>query len=146
MASLYTKRGIWYLSVSYKGKRYYKSLKTMDKRTAQRLRHAAEYDLLSEALGLKPLIEEKPLSKVISLYLKSNDQWKQNTLTLKSRVLKAYLEGSPLPKNKKSKAIHVNHINACLSWAQKNRYVKEFRKISGSGWVRHTEIPCIIRK
>ena len=46
MASLYTKRGIYYLSVKYSKKRLTRSLGTKDPETARQIRPLVERELL----------------------------------------------------------------------------------------------------
>ena len=52
MSSLYKKKNTWYLSVQVNGKRISKSLKTSSKNVAVLLKDKAEYELITEFLGL----------------------------------------------------------------------------------------------
>ena len=46
MATLYTKRGIWYISVSVEGNRQTRSLYTKDNKVAQKLKPLIELEIL----------------------------------------------------------------------------------------------------
>ncbi len=139
MASLYTNKGIWYLSVKCNGKRKSISLKTKDKNTAKRLKPYAESQLIAELMGYgKPKLD-LPFPKLVEKYLNTNHNWSKNTITLYTRVLKEYMAGMPLPDNITSQAIHRRVINTCWNWGIKNNLVINHKKLVGDtkGLSRH---------
>lgn len=131
MASIYKKRGIWYLSVMHNHKRLTVSLRTKEKVVAMRLKLQVEYELLSNLLGVNQNYEEMPFSQLARIYLKTNHGWSNRTIELNKMVLNRYLNGNPLPSNPTSRAIYVRTINACWNWGLKNNYVKNPHKLTG---------------
>ena len=69
MSSLYKKKNTWYLSVQVKGERTSKSLKTSSKNVAVLLKDKAEYELITELLGMSNKEKELPFEKLSDMYL-----------------------------------------------------------------------------
>ena len=70
MASLLNKRGTWYLSVSYKGKRKSKSLNTKDYRVALNQKPSMEIPLLYEVSGISKSNAKLIFGELVDRFLK----------------------------------------------------------------------------
>ncbi|HIN40492.1 MAG TPA: site-specific integrase [Flavobacteriales bacterium] len=132
MATLYQKRGYWYLSASYNGRRIARSLKTKSRKTVQKLLPFAETELLLEITGIKAKKQNLGFPQLVKIYLSLNHNWQKSTLALKKHILSRHAKGYPLPDNPNTKAIHTAHINACWNWGLKNGYVKTAKKLHGN--------------
>jgi len=116
MASLYTKRGIYYLSVKYSKKRLTRSLGTKDPDTARQIRPLVERELLLELLNDRR-VKDTPFPVLVEKYLSYDHGWKDSTKEINTRMLTNYLKRD-YPENITSRAMTVRAINAC------NRFVK----------------------
>ena len=131
MASLFSKNGTWYLSVSYKGKRKSKSLNTKNHKIALQLKSSVEVQLLQEVMGFTKSNAELSFSELVDRYLKADHAWADSTREVYRYVLKAYLQDEKLPTNPSSRATYVRQINQCWKWGYKNDLVREVRLIPG---------------
>jgi len=131
MASMYKKRGIWYLSVMLNRIRLTKSLRTREKIVATRLKPQVEYELLSILLGFDKKSAELPFNDLVRKYLKADHGWSKRTNELNTMVFNQYLSGNTLPTNTTSRAIYVRTINACWNWGLKNSFIRIPHKLTG---------------
>ena len=131
MATLYTKRGIWYLSVSANKQRIARSLGTRDRKLAVKLKPGLELELLYELLGLAQNKTDMPFTELAAKYLKSDHGWSKRTKELNDYVFSSYLSGKPLPSNPTSRAIFVRTINTAWNWGIKKGLVQKAHKLEG---------------
>jgi len=131
MATLYTKRGIWYLSVSANKQRIARSLGTRDRKLAVKLKPGLELELLYELLGLAQNKTDIPFTELAAKYLKSDHGWSKRTKELNDYVFRSYLSGKPLPSNPTSRAIFVRTINTAWNWGIKKGLVQKTHKLEG---------------
>ena len=131
MATLYTKRGIWYLSVSANKQRIARSLGTRDRKLAVKLKPGLELELLYELLGLAQNKTDMPFTELAAKYLKSDHSWSKRTKELNDYVFRSYLSGKPLPSNPTSRAIFVRTINTAWNWGIKKGLVQKAHKLEG---------------
>ena len=122
---------MWYLSLTYAGKRITRSLRTKDKKIARQLRPSTEIELLSELSGIKPKRINLSFKELVNRYIKSKHDWKTTTYDLKKHIYARHIDGYPLPQNPNTKAIHIAHINACWNWGLKNNLIDKAYKIPG---------------
>ena len=139
MASLYKNNGIWYIAVTYNGQRKCKSLKTKERNIAVKLKKNVESTIIAELNGLTKSNENLDFAELVERFLKANHNWSDATLQLNRHILTTYLEGSVLPTNPTSRAIHIRHINLCWNWGLKHNLIAKAHKIPGDtkGEARH---------
>ena len=139
MASLFKNRNIWFLAVSYKGKRITKSLGTTDKTVAKELKPLVESHILAELIGIIPKKKNIPFSDLVKKFLNAKHDWANTTYQLNKNILYRHLEGRALPSNPTSRAIHIRHINQCWNWGLKNQLITKATKLPGDtkGEARH---------
>ena len=131
MATLYTKRGIWYISVSVEGNRQTRSLYTKDNKVAQKLKPLIELEILQNLTGIAQKTRNIPFDELVRIYLNADHNWSQRTKELNTYVFNSYLSGKPLLNNPTSRAIFVRTINACWNWGLKQGLVKKAFKLEG---------------
>ena len=127
MASLFSKNGTWYLSVSYKGKRKSKSLNTRNYKVALQLKTSVEIQLLQEVMGITKSNAQLTFPELVDRYLNANHAWADSTRELYGYVLNAYLQHEKLPTNSSSRATYIRHINQSWQWEYKNDLVREMQ-------------------
>ncbi len=132
MASLYQKNRVWYLSVSYHKQRITRSLRTMDKESAIKLKPTVELELISEVTGESEESQEITFNKLAEQYLNHNHNWTPRTWETVSYIINACKQGKPLPTNPTTRAIHVRHINCCWNWGLKNGLIAKAYKLEGN--------------
>ena len=128
MSSLYKKKNTWYLSVQVNGKRTSKSLKTSSKNVAVLLKDKAEYELITELLGLTNKEKEIPFEKLSDMYLKQVSR-SLNTHKIYENAFKKYIARKPLPSNPNSRSMHIRAINACWNWGLKKGIITKAYKL-----------------
>ena len=130
MASLYTREnGVYYLAVTFQGKRIIRSLGTHSKSLANELVPILEREMYHELLEGKKK-KNIPFKELVSLYLDADHRWKASTHEINSRMLGNYLKKG-LPENKTTRAMTVRVVNACNNWGKKNNYIQDFQKLEG---------------
>ena len=132
MASLYNNNGTWYLSITHKGKRKTRSLKTRDHKVAMELKQSVEISILQEFIGLTESNAELTFPELVSRFLKASHPWAPATYEMNRYILASHLDGKPLPTNPTSRAIHIRHINQCWNWGLKNKLIKKAHIIPGN--------------
>ena len=139
MATLYQKRGVWYISTSVGKRRLSKSLRTKDKQVAKRLKPIIELELLSNLSGITQQTQNLPFDELVRQYLNADHNWSKRTKELNDYVFESYQSSKPLPTNPTSRAIFVRTINACWNWGLKQELVKKTFKLEGDtiGESRH---------
>ena len=128
MSSLYKKKNTWYLSVQVNGKRTSKSLKTSSKNVAVLLKDKAEYELISELLGLSNKEKELSFERLSDMYLKQVSR-SLNTHKIYENAFKKHIERKPLPSNPNSRSMHIRAINACWNWGLKKGVITKAYKL-----------------
>ena len=139
MATMYQKRGVWYVSASIGKRRLSKSLRTKDKQVAKSLKPITELELLSNLSGITQQTQNLSFDDLVRQYLKADHNWSKRTKELNDYVFESYQSGKPLPANPTSRAIFVRTINACWNWGLKQGLVKKAFKLEGDtiGESRH---------
>jgi len=132
MASLFSNNGTWYLSITHKGKRKTRSLKTKDHKVAMELKQSVEISILQEFIGLTESNAELTFPELVNRFLKASHPWAPSTYEMNRYILTAHLDGKPLPTNPTSRAIHIRHINQCWNWGLKNKLIKKAHIIPGN--------------
>ena len=128
MSSLYKKKNTWYLSVQVNGKRTSKSLKTSSKNVAVLLKNKAEYQLITELLGLANKEKEIPFERLSDMYLKQVSR-SLNTHKIYENAFKKHIARKPLPSNPNSRSMHIRAINACWNWGLKKGIITKAYKL-----------------
>jgi len=128
MSSLYKKKNTWYLSVQVNGKRTSKSLKTSSKNVAVLLKDKAEYELITELLGLSNKEKELSFEKLSDMYLKQVSR-SSNTHKIYENAFKKHIARKPLPSNPNSRSMHIRAINACWNWGLKKGIITKAYKL-----------------
>ena len=128
MASLYQKNNTWFLSVFINGKRATRSLKTEDKRVANKLKVHAEYQLIAKLMGFIKTNKEISFKELSEKFLKQKGRSK-NTQSIYENVYRCHLAGRPLPSNPNSRSIHIRAINACWNWGLKKEIITKAHKL-----------------
>jgi integrase len=128
MSSLYKKKNTWYLSVQVNGKRTSKSLKTSSKNVAVLLKDKAEYELITELLGLSNKKKELPFERLSDMYLKQVSR-SSNTHKIYENAFKKHIARKPLPSNPNSRSMHIRAINACWNWGLKKGIITKAYKL-----------------
>ena len=128
MSSLYKKKNTWYLSVQVNGKRTSKSLKTSSKNVAVLLKDKAEYELITELLGLSNKEKELSFEKLSDMYLKQVSR-SLNTHKIYENAFKKHIARKPLPSNPNSRSMHIRAINACWNWGLKKGIITKAYKL-----------------
>ena len=128
MSSLYKKKNTWYLSVQVNGKRTSKSLKTSSKNVAVLLKDKAEYELITELLGLSNKEKELPFERLSDMYLKQVSR-SSNTHKIYENAFKKHIARKPLPSNPNSRSMHIRAINACWNWGLKKGIITKAHKL-----------------
>ena len=113
MATMYQKRGVWYVSASIGKRRLSKSLRTKDKQVAKSLKPITELELLSNLSGITQQTQNLPFDELVRQYIKADHNWSKRTKELNDYVFESYQSGKPLLTNPTSRAIFVRTINAC---------------------------------
>ena len=139
MASLYKKRDIWYISLSIKQNRITRSLRTKDYRVAKELKPYFESQIINELTTGVKLCEHLSFNEVVDRFLNTKHNWADSTYQLNRYILSSHLEGTTLPENPTSRAIHIRHINQCWNWGLKNNLIQKAYKLPGdtTGEPRH---------
>jgi len=139
MATMYQKRGVWYVSASIGKRRLSKSLRTKDKQVAKSLKPITELELLSNLSGITQQTQNLPFDELVRQYIKADHNWSKRTKELNDYVFESYQSGKPLLTNPTSRAIFVRTINACWNWGLKQGLVKRTFKLEGDtiGESRH---------
>ena len=139
MASLYKKRDIWYISLSIKHNRITRSLRTKDYRVAKELKPYVESQIINELTTGVKLCKNLSFSELVDRFLKAKHNWAESTYQLNRYILTSHLEGTTLPENPTSRAIHIRHINQCWNWGLKNNLIQKAYKLLGdtTGEPRH---------
>ncbi len=130
MASLYTREnGVYYLSISFQGKRIIRSLGTRSKSIAMELIPDIERAIYCELLqGRKK--KEIPFKQLAKLYLATNHNWKPSTFEIYNRMLDNYIKRG-FPENKTTRAMMIRVVNSCNNWGLKQGYIQSFMKLEG---------------
>ncbi|MDA9935195.1 site-specific integrase [Candidatus Marinimicrobia bacterium] len=128
MASIYKNNNIWYLSVFINGKRATRSLKTEDKKVANKLKVEAEYELIAELMGFKKQDKELTFKEISARFLTQKNR-SINTQKIYENVYKNHIAGKPLPSNLNSRSIHIRAINACWNWGLKKGMISKAYKL-----------------
>ena len=130
MASLYTREnGVYYLSISFQGKRIIRSLGTRSKSIAMELIPDIERAIYCELLqGRKK--RETPFKQLAKLYLATNHNWKPSTFEIYNRMLDNYIKRG-FPENKTTRAMMIRVVNSCNNWGLKQGYNQSFMKLEG---------------
>lgn len=131
MATLYKNRGTWYLTVSNGNRRLTRSLKTKDKKVANKIKTHVEIELLSLLSGHLINTKNLPFEQLVKEYLKADHNWSKKTIELNDYVFRSYLSGKPLPINPTSRAIFVRTINACWNWGKNRGFITKTYKLEG---------------
>ena len=113
MASLYKKRDIWYISLSIKKSRITRSLRTKDYIVAKELKPYVESQIINELTTGVKLCKDLSFTELVDRFLKTKHNWAESTYQLNRYILTSHLEGTTLPENPTSRAIHIRHINQC---------------------------------
>jgi len=92
MASLYKKRGIYYLQVRYAGKKKAGSLGTSNIKVARKLKNDKEAELLRSLLGLNTVKKTVTFSQLAELYLNAEHDWKESTRYLNQHVIWGFVK------------------------------------------------------
>ena len=76
---------------------------------------------------------------MVDRFLKAKHNWAESTYQLNRYILTSHLEGTTLPENPTSRAIHIRHINQCWNWGLKNNLIQKAYKLPGdtTGEPRH---------
>ena len=123
MASLYKKKGTYYLSVSFDGKKKAKSLQTDDYLVAKKLKPHIEFELLKQLHGINKSKQKISFKDLIPLYLKVGHDWSKNTREHNNYVLKSWIKNDgKLPDNKASADTFKRRINTVLNWGKRHNY------------------------
>ena len=130
MASLYTREnGVYYLSISFQGKRIIRSLGTRSKSIAMELIPDIERAIYCELLqGRKK--KETPFKQLAKLYLATNHNWKPSTFEIYNRMLDNYIKRG-FPENNSTRAMMIRVVNSCNNWGLKQGYIQSFIKLEG---------------
>jgi len=130
MASLYKRpNGVYYLSVSFQGRRISKSMGTKSKSLALELFAATERDAYSQLINGKEK-KDIPFKDLAKKYLEYDHNWSKSTLKLNTYKLNYYLRYG-YPKNKTTKAMTIRIINGCNKWGSDNGYINSYQRIKG---------------
>ena len=122
MASLYQKKGIYYLSVSLNGKRKVQSLQTKDSQVAKKLKQHVEFELLKELHGLNQKKTKIALKELALKYLIYDHNWSPTTREHAKYILKSYLTSKKLPINSASADSFKRRLNAVINWGSRHGY------------------------
>lgn len=123
MASLYKKKGTFYLAVSFEGKKKAKSLQTDDYLVAKKLKPHIEFELLKQLHGNNKSKQKISFKDLIPLYLNGDHDWSKNTREHSNYVLKSWIKNTgKLPDNKASADSFKRRINAVLNWGKRHNY------------------------
>ena len=129
MSSLYKNNNTYYLSVQLNKKRVTRSLHTDDYKVAKAIKPDFEKKILLELInGDKP--KDTPLRELVELYLHADHNWRPNTLTLHTRLLKSYLKNG-FPSHPTTKSMVIRVLNACNKWGFKQKLIPGFESIPG---------------
>ena len=134
MASLYQKKGTYYLSVSLDGKRKVQSLQTKSYPVAKKLKQHVEFELLKELHGLNQKSKKIALKDLAPKYLIYDHDWSPATREHAKYVLKSYLTSTILPINSASADSFKRRLNAVINWGVRQGYecidLKKFKLFS----------------
>ena len=122
MASLYQKKGTYYLSVSLDGKRKVQSLQTKSCQVAKKLKQHVEFELLKELHGLNKKIEKIVLKDLAPKYLMYDHDWTTATREHTKYILKSYLTSKKIPINSASADSFKRRLNAVINWGSRHGY------------------------
>ena len=122
MASLYQKKGTYYLSVSLDGKRKVQSLQTKSYQVAKKLKQHVEFELLKELHGLNQKIEKIVLKDLAPKYLIYDHDWTAATREHTKYILKSYLTSKKIPINSASADSFKRRLNAVINWGFRHGY------------------------
>ena len=122
MASLYQKKGTYYLSVSLDGKRKVRSLQTKSYQVAKKLKQHVEFELLKELHGLNQKKTKIALKNLAPKYLIYDHDWSPATREHAKYILKSYILRRSLPTNKASADSFKRRLNAVINWGVRHRY------------------------
>ena len=123
MASLYKKKGTFYLAVSFEGKKKAKSLQTDDYLVAKKLKPHIEFELLKQLHGNNKSKQKISFKDLIPLYLNGDHDWSKNTREHSNYVLKSWIKNNgKLPDNKASADTFKRRINTVINWAKRHGY------------------------
>ena len=122
MASLYQKKGIYYLSVSLNGKRKVQSLQTKDSKVAKKLKQHVEFELLKELHGLNQKNTKIAFKDLAPKYLIYDHDWTSTTRDHAKYILKSYLTSKKLPFNSASADSFKRRLNAVINWGFRHGY------------------------
>ena len=140
MASLYQKKGIYYLSVSLNGKRKVQSLQTKDSQVAKKLKQHVEFELLKELHGLNQKKTKIALKELALKYLIYDHDWSPTTREHAKYILKSYLTSKKLPINSASADSFKRRLNAVINWGSRHGYecidLKKFKLSSPTARLR----------
>ena len=128
MASIYKNNNIWYLSVFINGKRTARSLKTEDKKVANKLKVKVEYELIAELMGFKKQDKELSFKELSAKFLTQKTR-SNSTQKIYENVFKSHIAGKPLPSNPNSRSIHIRAIHACWNWGLKKGLITKAHKL-----------------
>jgi len=130
MSSVYRKKsGVYYISVSYQGKRITQSLGTKNHNTARSLRSGIEKSILTSIISDKQ-VKEIGFSSLVDRYLNADHGWKSSTLAINTRLLNNYLRLG-LPANQTTRAMTIRVVNGCNRWGVKEELISNYKSIPG---------------
>jgi|15BtaG_2_1085339.scaffolds.fasta_scaffold00659_7 integrase len=133
MASIYSIRGIYYLTVCRNYTRKTVCLHTRDKKEAKKKARIQKNRLENSLLKPKKAVY-KPFSILVDLYIQyPGHPWKEKTRSDNSCRLKKFLKNRILPENISSAHSYKLTINSCINWGIENGYSTDQKKFSNVG-------------
>ena len=129
MASLYKKRGIYYLAVQFQKKRIARSLGTSNLDTAKALMQNLEKQILLEIINGNKILNT-PINELVALYLEAEHGWKPNTKKLNTHILNSYLQKG-YPQNQTTHAMTIRVLNGCNRWGYRNKLIASYEPMPG---------------
>jgi integrase len=127
MSKLYLRNGVYWISVTVFNKRYRRSLKTRNKKTAYSLFKIAEKNILREALDITPKTKKIPFSHLTKIFLESDHTIKDSTLEIYTAKL-VHFNKYGLPKNYGHRNMVIRTVNRVLNWGTKHGFQTELVK------------------
>ena len=130
MAFLFKQKDIYYISVSYKGRRIKKTLGTKSKRVAERIKNKVEQDIIMHMISGKEFTTHLPKTQIIKKFIESRGHCTKSTINWYARNIDYYFKNG-LPENPTSRSMVIRAVNTLHNWANKQKYTHKIPYIEG---------------
>jgi len=130
VSSLFKKRGVWNISLYYKGRRIKRSLSTTSYQKAKALKKKVEQEIIQSLNDNSYDIKLIPFPALCDKFLKAPHELSPSTIKFYKKQLKRFLTQKQFPENPTYRQMIYRSVNKVISWGLENNYKTDQVKFS----------------